>query len=181
MRRIEIDETEQSAAVTVGQTLLRVVVGVIVAGHGVEKLLFPRAFQGELIQLAVPNPQNVASAVLAIELLAGFGLVIGRWTRVAAFAALCDAAGVIAMISLQHRELEMLIALQLAALLMAAACYFLGAGGGVFSADTGLRRRARLKALREDEIWQQHPYVVLEGDGGSDASHHRETGLHGRA
>jgi uncharacterized membrane protein YphA (DoxX/SURF4 family) len=181
MRRIEIDETVQPASVKVGQTLLRAVVGIIVAGHGAEKLLHVRAFQAELIQLAVPNPEHVATAVLAIELLAGFGLVIGRWTRVAAFAVLCDAGAMLAMIVLQHRELEMLPTLELAALLMAAACYFLSVGGGAFSADTGLRRRARLKALREDEIWQHHPYVVLEGDGGADASHHRETGLHGRA
>jgi hypothetical protein len=110
----------------------------------------------------------VAFVVLAIELLAGFGLLIGRLTRVSAFAVLCDALAVIVMITMQHRGLEMLQALESAALLGAASFYFLTAGSGVFSADTALRRRAQLKALRDDEIWQRPPYVASETYVGAD-------------
>jgi putative oxidoreductase len=181
MSRIEIDEVVQPRAATVGQTLLRAVVGMVVAGHGVEKLIHLRSFQGELIQVGVPNPEVVAAIVAGVELLAGLCLVFGRWTRTSAFAVLCDAVAVIVMIGMQHRARELLPVLESAALLLSASVYFLSAGSGVFSADTALRRRARLKALREDEIWQQYPYVVLEGDGGPDTSQHGESGLHGSA
>lgn len=160
MRSIDIDETPQPWAATFGQTLLRAVVGFVVAGHGVEKLLHLRAFQGELIQLDIPNPEAVAIAILAAQLLAGFGLVIGRWTRFSAFVALCDASAVIAVVAQQHRMLEMTAAVESAVLLGVTAFYFLVAGSGQFSADTVLRKRARLKALRDDEIWQRPPYVA---------------------
>jgi uncharacterized membrane protein YphA (DoxX/SURF4 family) len=160
MRSIDIDETPQPWTATFGQTLLRAVVGFVVAGHGLEKLIHLRAFQGELIQLEIPNPEAVAIAVLAAQLLAGFGLVVGRWTRFAAFVALCDAIAVITVMAQQHRMLQMTPALESAVLLGVIAFYFLVAGSGVFSADTVLRKRARLKALREDEIWQRPPYVV---------------------
>jgi hypothetical protein len=53
MKRIDIDEAVQPRAATVGQTFLRAVVGVVMAGHGVEKLIHLRTFQGELIQVGV--------------------------------------------------------------------------------------------------------------------------------
>jgi putative oxidoreductase len=167
--RIDIDDgVAPPRAATVGQTLLRAVVGMIVAGHGVEKLIHLRTFQGELIQVGIPSPEIVAFVVLAVELLAGFGLVIGRLTRVCAFFVLCDALAMIAMIGMQHRALELLTTLEASALMAAASFYFLTSGSGVFSADTALRRRARLKALREDEIWQRPPYVAQETFVGPD-------------
>jgi uncharacterized membrane protein YphA (DoxX/SURF4 family) len=165
MRSIDIDETPQPWSATFGQTFLRAVVGFVVAGHGAEKLLHLRAFQGELIQLGIPNPEIVAIAVLGAELLAGFGLVIGRWTRVSATIAICDAAAAIIVFAQQQRTLELTLPLESAVLLGAAAFYFVVAGSGLFSADMALRKRARLKALRDDEIWQRPPYVAQDAGG----------------
>ena len=170
MRSIDIDETSQPWSATFGQTLLRAVVGFVVAGHGVEKLQHLHGFQGELMQLGVPNPEVVAIVLLGAELSAGFGLVIGRWTRFSAFIALCDAAATVAVFAQQQRTLDMTLSLESGVLLGAVAFYFLVVGSGQFSADTALRKRARLKALRDDEIWQRPPYVAEHGGMYDDSS-----------
>ena len=159
MRRIDIDEPDVPVAATVGQTLLRAVVGMIVAAHGVDKLLHLRAYQGELIQLGIPNAETIAQVVIGLEIAAGTALLIGRLTRTAAFLVLCDAIAVFSMIAWQNRARELITTLEAATLMAAAAFYFLSAGSGVFSADSALRRRAQLKALRDDEIWSRYPYV----------------------
>jgi len=171
MRRIDIDEPDVSVAATVGQTLLRAVVGMIIAAHGVDKLLHLRAYQGELIQQSIPNAEIVAQVVVGLEIAAGMALLIGRLTRTAAFVVLCDAIAVFAMIAAQNRAREMIITLESTTLLAAAAFYFLSAGSGVFSADYGLRRRAYLKALRDDEIWTRHPYVATPDGAREDVGH----------
>ena len=162
---IDIDEAPQPWMATLGHTLLRNVLGFILVGHAVERFLHLRAFQGELIALALPDPEITAIGILGAEFLAGLGLVFGRWTRLSAFVAFCEAFAVITLIVQHNRMLESVAALESAVLLGSVAFYFMAAGSGVFSADTLLRTRARLKALRDDEIWQRPPYITSERSG----------------
>jgi uncharacterized membrane protein YphA (DoxX/SURF4 family) len=168
MTRREYGDPVPFTAATLGQTLLRVVVGVIAGAHGVDRLLHLRAFQGELIQLGVPSPEAVAMVVVGLELVAGLLLLVGRAARFAAFLLLCDALAVIAAIIVQGRARELLPALESLTLMAAAAFYFMTAGSGAFSADSALRKRAELKAIRDDEIWQRPPYVAPAGGGSYD-------------
>jgi putative oxidoreductase len=169
MRRIDIDEADPPVMTTVGQTLLRVVIGALVVAHGADKLLHLAGFQAELAQLALPNPEIIAPTVAGVEIAAGLALVVGRLTRFASFLVLCDALAMAAVLVIQHRFQEQRVALEILTLLAAVAFYFLSAGSGVFSADSALRKRARLKALREDEIWQRPPYVAPPEGVGQEA------------
>jgi len=77
-----------------GLTLLRVVVGAVFIAHGVQKLIFmgiPNV-AGFLGQLGVPQP-NIAAIVLTVaESLGGVSLVLGAFTRYAAFVLAFDMA-----------------------------------------------------------------------------------------
>jgi hypothetical protein len=50
-------------------------------------------------------------------------------------------------------------------LLASGAFYYLLAGPGPASLDVALRERARRKAIENDDIWLQHPYVSENGSG----------------
>src|SRR5688572_17282918 len=89
--RIELDDTPQALSVTFSQTLLRMLVGGVALWHGTQKWLHPAATQAQLSQLAVPDVELITLVVLSLEVAAGVALVLGRFTRTAAFVMLCDA------------------------------------------------------------------------------------------
>jgi uncharacterized membrane protein YphA (DoxX/SURF4 family) len=165
MRSIDIDETPPRWNATLGHTLLRGVFGCIVIGHCVDRFLHLRTFRDGLVAFDIPEPEIVAVCLLGVELLAGLGLVLGRWTRFSAFIALCEAFAVVSVIVQQNRLLTTPATLETAVLGASVAIYFIAVGSGGCSADALLRRRARLKAIRDDEIWQRPPYVAPEESG----------------
>src|SRR5262245_5252131 len=71
-------------------TVLRVVVGVIMAAHGTQKLLDVDAFIAQVASLGIPVPEVAAPLSMAAELLGGLGLVFGLLTRIAAFGVLAN-------------------------------------------------------------------------------------------
>lgn len=63
----------------------RVIVGVIMAAHGLQKLLGgPANFGGLLGQLGVPAPTLMAFVVTFVELVGGILLILGLFSRLAA-------------------------------------------------------------------------------------------------
>ena len=65
--------------------VVRVIVGVIMAAHGLQKLLAgPGSFGGFLAQLGVPAPTLMGYVVTLVELGGGILLIIGLFSRLAA-------------------------------------------------------------------------------------------------
>ena len=65
--------------------VVRAIVGVIMAAHGLQKLLGgPANFGGVLGQLGVPAPTLMAFVVTFVELVGGILLVVGLFSRLAA-------------------------------------------------------------------------------------------------
>jgi putative oxidoreductase len=65
--------------------VVRVIVGVIMAAHGLQKLLAgPANFGGFLAQLGVPAPTLMGYVVTLVELGGGILLIIGLYSRLAA-------------------------------------------------------------------------------------------------
>jgi len=161
--RIELEDIPQPAAVTLAQTIMRLVLGAVCVAHGLSKLQAPAFFAAELSALGLSRPETVTQAILGFELLAGAALVIGRYSRSAAFVALCDTTAAAALTWTRGDGFRSLTGqVQLEALLLAVAscAYFMVVGGGPFSLDAVLRRRARLRAIARDETWDRPPYVT---------------------
>jgi putative oxidoreductase len=65
--------------------VVRVIVGVIMAAHGLQKLLAgPANFGGFLAQLGVPLPGLMCWVVTLVELVGGLLLIVGLFSRLAA-------------------------------------------------------------------------------------------------
>jgi uncharacterized membrane protein YphA (DoxX/SURF4 family) len=165
MRRIEIDEQAPSAATTTGVTFLRMFVAAVVLARGVAKLLDLHALEAALSELGVASPGLIALWAVGVEFAVGVSLVFGRFTRTVAFALLCDALAAAALVYARADWLHELLELEVVTLLAGVALFFLLIGGGRFSMDYWLRRRARLQAIARDAIWSRPPYVPEHADG----------------
>lgn len=87
----------------VAPVALRVVVGVIMAVHGWQKLtqMTPAGFGANMLDpLGVPAPTIVAWMVTWIELVGGILLVVGLFTRVAALLLALVLAGAVVLVKL---------------------------------------------------------------------------------
>jgi uncharacterized membrane protein YphA (DoxX/SURF4 family) len=158
--RIELEDTPQAGLVSTAQAVLRCVLGGLLILHGMQKLHFPGAYEVLLGRAGLTEVETLAKCVLALELLAGAGLVLGRFTRTAAFLVVCDVLLGIGL-SLRLGELtELASALEGSALTLAASSFFLVVGSGPYGLDHVLRRRARLRAIAKDDLWSRPPYVT---------------------
>jgi putative oxidoreductase len=158
--RIELDDTPQESLVSLTQASLRCVLGGILLFHGLEKLQNPGQFVEQLEAADIIEAKLLTQAVFALELFAGACLVIGRFTRTAAFLAVCDVAG-LSMLRLTLDDAWLTPAtLEPIALMTAASCFFLVVGSGPYGLDYVLKRRRRLKAIAKDDIWSRPPYVT---------------------
>lgn len=166
MTRIDIDEPELRVGAALGLALLRATLGVLVLGHGVQRLFAYPTWQGELARLGVPYAELVALAAIAAELFAAIALVFGWLTRFAAFLTFATTALALVALHLRHGLLEYPELAELPALMLAASFLLLWMRPGIFSVDHWLRRRARRRAIQRDQLWLQPPYVV----GGREAN-----------
>lgn len=158
--QIQLEDTPQALSVTSVQTLLRFVAGGVGLLHGTQKLLHPSVLTAELAKFDVASPELTTQLVFGLELAAGALLVLGWFTRTAAFVLYCDAMLTVALLYLQQRLAANLLPLEAAALFGASCLFFLVVGSGPFGADHALRRRARLRAIAKDDLWRRPPYVV---------------------
>jgi uncharacterized membrane protein YphA (DoxX/SURF4 family) len=158
--RIEIEDTPQPLPVSLGQALLRAVLGGIAMLHGMLKLLQPEHFAAQLIDLQLPEADTLTHAMIAFELGVGVCLVLGRFTRSAACLWLCDLAANTALAIAQDRLWDGPAQLETLALGVACCVFFMIVGGGPLGLDHVLRQRARMRAIAKDPIWSRPPYVT---------------------
>jgi putative oxidoreductase len=156
-RRIEFEEP-QPVSTTMGQTLLRVVVGVIMAAHGWQKMMDFGAWQSQVASLGIPMPEIAAPLALAAELLGGLGLIFGLFTRLAAFGVFCNMAVAIATVHLHKGLFAKDGGFEFPLVLAAAAVFFIATGPGPLSLEAFMRKRARRRAIERDATWSQPPY-----------------------
>jgi uncharacterized membrane protein YphA (DoxX/SURF4 family) len=167
MTRIELPEDyAQPARVTVGQTLLRVVLGGLLIYHASQRVLGFDALADELaMRFALLEPADVLHAVIAVEIAAGIGLMLGWFTRLSALVLLGSVTFSVTLELMRQgggwatAPLERFHMLELPALQVCAALFFLLAGPGPASVWEWSRARARRKAIQNDETWSRHPYV----------------------
>jgi uncharacterized membrane protein YphA (DoxX/SURF4 family) len=157
--RIELDDTPQASLVSLTQASLRCVLGGIILFHGLDKLQHPAAYAEQLERAGLSEAQLLTQAVLALELLAGACLLVGRFTRTAAFFAVCEVALLVAFSGALGDFRHTPAKFEPIALMLAASCFFLVVGGGPYGLDHVFKRRARLRAIARDDIWSRPPYV----------------------
>src|SRR5262245_27622981 len=83
-------------------TVLRVVVGGVMAAHGFQKLMDPSQYAQHFAQMGMPAPEFMVWLDIAGELLGGLGLVVGLLTPIAAFGVACTMVVAIGMVHLPH-------------------------------------------------------------------------------
>jgi putative oxidoreductase len=157
-RRSEFFEEPQPVSTTMGQTLLRVVVGVVLAAHGWQKMMDFGTWQNQVASLGIPMPEIAAPLALAAELLGGLGLIFGMFTRLAGFGAFCVMATAIATVHLHKGLFAKDGGFEFPLVLAAAAVFFIAAGPGPISLEAFMRKRARRRAIERDETWSRPPY-----------------------
>jgi putative oxidoreductase len=123
-------------------TLLRVVVGVVMAAHGLQKVMDPSQFQGHLTQMGFPIPGVLTYLTIAGELFGGIGLALGLLTPIAAFGVACVMTVAIATVHLKHGLFAANGGFEYPLVLLASSLWFMAAGAGPWSLD-GLIRAAR--------------------------------------
>jgi putative oxidoreductase len=174
MRRMDIDGSQKTVAEALGQTLLRVVVGVIMTAHGWQKLLDFGTWRVQVAQLGVPAADIAAPLAMVAELFGGLALILGLGTRIAAFAVACVMVVAIGAVNLPHGLFAADGGFEFPLVLLTAALYFIAAGGGPISLDAVLRRYARRKAIQSDRRWQQPPYVPVPDEAIYERQRQRE-------
>ena len=127
-------------------TLLRVTVGVVMAAHGMQKLLDLGAFRASVDELGIPLPALTAPLAMAAELLGGLGLIFGLLTPVAAFGVLSVMVTAIVSVHLEHGLFAKDGGFEFPLTLACVALCFMINGAGPFSLDAVLRKRDRRPA-----------------------------------
>ncbi|MEY4577551.1 MAG: hypothetical protein RL701_2254 [Pseudomonadota bacterium] len=165
MKSIDIDASRPSKDAILGQTMLRLVSGGLLALHGAHKWLahvaLSHALSGQFADFGVDGETGdaLAYALSGIEIAAGIGLIFGRFTRTSALMLIVSTALGVAAEQL-HLPLFASSGVEQPLLLTCVGLFFLLVGGGPASLDTAFRERARRKAIQNDPIWTQPPYVA---------------------
>ena len=140
-------------------TFLRLVTGAILAAHGLLKLSDFPSWQAQVTQLGIPLPEVAAPLAVAGEFLGGLGLMVGLFTRVAAFGGVCVMAVAIAYVHARAGLFMRNGGFEFPLMLGAASALFAVVGGGRISLDRWRRVRAHHRAIAEDRRWSYPPYV----------------------
>jgi len=130
---------------SVALTLLRVIAGVTFIAHGAQKVFVMGlpGITGGFAQMGIPAPEVMAPFISFLEIFAGFALVIGLLTRLAALGLAFDMIGAMVFVHLKNgfflpQGYEFVLAL----FAMSAALVF--AGAGEYSVDAMIGRRKGL-------------------------------------
>jgi putative oxidoreductase len=136
-------QLKDDRAEVVALTALRVMVGVILAVHGAQKLMdIPGTEQG-FAHLGIPYPQYAVYLAIAGEFLGGLGIASGLLTRFAALGAMCSMAVAIGYAHIGHGLLAKNGGWEYPLVLALVALYFVTHGAGPASVDGLIERKRR--------------------------------------
>lgn len=124
--------------------ILRVVVGIVFAVHGGQKL-FVYGFGGVIgafTKMGIPLPMVAGPLVTLVEFLAGLALIAGLFTRVAAILIACDMLGAILFVHLKN-GFFLPAGFEYAITMLAAAVVLALVGPGAYSVDASMGGRGR--------------------------------------
>lgn len=133
-----IGNTAPPVAQRLGLTLLRVVVGVIFAAHGLQKFTQQGGIAGVggfFGQLGVPAPELMAWVVAIVELVGGVMLIAGLLTRPVAVALAIDMLAATVLVHWENGLFAQAGGYELTLLLLAASLALAIAGPGEPAAD----------------------------------------------
>ena len=125
-------------------TLLRVVVGVIMIAHGLQKVADPSHIESTVAKLGFPAPTVFAYLAIAAECLGGLGLIAGLLTRLSAFGVAATMLVAVLGVHLKNGLFAANGGFEYPLVLFFTALWFMAAGPGPYSLD------AFIRAFRED-------------------------------
>ena len=126
---------QKESLVPVFFTLLRVVVGLIMAVHGYGKLTNMAEIMGGFRNMVIPYPEISTYLAIAGEFLGGLGLMVGLLTPIAAFGVACVMAVAVFFVHFPNGLLTKNNGFEYPLTLLCVALYFLIHGGGKYSLD----------------------------------------------
>lgn len=90
--------------INLGLLIMRIVVGVVFIAHGVQKLfiLGIPGVTGGFATMGIPIPNVMGPFIALLELTAGFAILFGLLTRLAALGLLCDMLGAMWFVHLKN-------------------------------------------------------------------------------
>lgn len=140
---------DRSSAGYVKVTLaaLRVLTGLIVAAHGVQKLGNPAGTAVYFDSVGIVYPAIATWLAIAGEFLGGLGLVVGLFTRVAALGPLCTMIVAILTVHMGHGLFARNGGWEFPMLVLFVCAHFVARGGGSYSVDGWLKRSPRRRAF----------------------------------
>jgi putative oxidoreductase len=138
-------------------TILRVVLGFVMAVHGWMKLVDYGSWRANIANMGIPAPDVFAALSTAAELVGGLGLIVGLLTPIAAFGVLCN---MLVAIFVVHRENGLLAqngGFEYPLVLAASALLFLVHGAGPISVDHAIFGRwGRHRERPVREVYPRH-------------------------
>jgi putative oxidoreductase len=125
-----------------GTAVLRLVVGVVFAAHGWQKVhMGIHGVAGFLGMLGIPAPVVAATVLISVELLGGIALIVGFGTRWVAILLAFDMAVAILAVHLKN-GFFLPQGFEFALTLLAASICLALTGSGAASVDSALSKRA---------------------------------------
>lgn len=140
----------ESKAGVMALTLLRVIVGMIMVAHGLQKLAGYAEWQANVEKMGLPLPEISAGLALAGELAGGLGLLLGFITPVAAFGVACTMAVAILTVHIGHGLFNKDGGFEFPLTLLASALFFMIRGPGPYSFDALLERAKHRSEVQRD-------------------------------
>lgn len=134
-RVLVLGDTKSLTALTV----FRVVLGLVVAAHGLQKAMDPSVFQQHLVQMHFPLPSVMTYLTIAGELFGGLGLAVGLLTPIAAFGVSCVMFVAIAAVHLKNGVFAANGGFEYPLILLVSSLWFMAAGAGPWSIDALIR------------------------------------------
>lgn len=127
-----------------GLLVLRIVVGLVFAVHGAQKLFLfgiggTAGFMGSL---GIPAPQVAAIVVILVELIGGLALLIGLGTRYVAALLAVDMVVALVTVHLTNGFFADAGGVEFVLVLLATALFFVLHGGGAWAVDRRLTASA---------------------------------------